>query len=139
MAQAQAGILGHDAPKTTGVEIAREVTDRQLLMHYVGQRDESAFVGLLERHARMVWRVCRRVLGQEQDAEGAFQAVFLVLAQNAASIRNSDAVGSWLYGVGFRTAMQARRRSLRRRAGEQSAVAPQPGAADSRSWRRWKS
>lgn len=126
MAHAHAGILGQGALKSTGVEIGCEVTDRHLLTRYVGQKDETAFVGLLERHARMVWRVCRRVLSHDQDTEDAFQAVFLVLAQSAASIRNSDAVGSWLHGVAYRTAMQARRRSLRLRAGEQAAAAPKP-------------
>jgi RNA polymerase sigma factor (sigma-70 family) len=124
MAHAQAGIRKPEAPNSTGAENVSELTDRQLLTRYVGQRDEAAFAGLLERHARIVWRVCRRVLGQQQDVEDAFQAVFLVLAQSAASIRNSDAVGSWLHGVAFRTAMNARRIALRRQKGEKGAAAP---------------
>ena len=58
--------------------------------------------------------VCRAVLGHAQDAEDAFQAAFLILAQKAGSIRNNDSVGSWLYGVAYRTALRARRDMVRR-------------------------
>jgi RNA polymerase sigma factor (sigma-70 family) len=66
----------------------------------------------------MVLGVCRRVLGHVQDAEDAFQATFLVLARKAPSLRNGEAVGNWLYGVAYRTALEARKRIVRRRGRE---------------------
>src|SRR5207253_107605 len=51
---------------------------------------------------------CRRILRNHHDAEDAFQAVFLVLAQKAGAILPRDRVPNWLYGVACRTAWKAR-------------------------------
>src|SRR5262245_3755351 len=72
--------------------------DALLLGRFISRGDEAAFAELVRRHGRTVWGVCRRILRQDQDAEDAFQAVFIVLARKAASIRKGEAVGSWLYG-----------------------------------------
>jgi RNA polymerase sigma factor (sigma-70 family) len=70
----------------------------------------------------MVWGVCRRVLRSLHDTEDAFQATFLVLARKAASIHPREAVGNWLYGVAYRTALRARSRNARRQQKERNAV-----------------
>jgi RNA polymerase sigma factor (sigma-70 family) len=75
----------------------------------------------------MVLGVCRRVLTNAEDAEDAFQATFLVLVRKGASVRPREMVGNWLYGVAYRTALEARGAIARRRAIEKQVQAmPHP-------------
>lgn len=101
-----------------GAQALAEASDRELLARFADRRDQAAFAVLLRRHGPMVLNVCRRLLGQMQDAEDVFQAVFLLLARKAVSIRKGEAVGSWLYGVAYRLASKARARRQVRQAHE---------------------
>ena len=76
---------------------ADATADGDLLGRYVRDRDGDAFAALVRRHGPMVLGVSRRLLGNEADAEDAFQATFLVLACKAGSIRKTVSVGSWLH------------------------------------------
>ncbi|MDB5308343.1 MAG: sigE 46 [Gemmataceae bacterium] len=102
--------------------------DRELLAKFVSDRDEEAFAELVRRHGSMVLAVCRRVTGHAEDAEDAFQAAFIVLARRAGHVSRPELLGNWLYGVAYRTALEAR--SARRRVKEQHPVsdAPEPAA-----------
>src|SRR5439155_18653283 len=88
--------------------------DRELLRRFCRLRDEEAFAELLRKHGPMVREVCRRLLGQDADADDAFQAVFLVLVRQAGTIRKRQALASWLYGVAYRVCQKARREAVRR-------------------------
>src|SRR5205085_8211389 len=101
-------------------------TDAWLLARFRADRAEDAFEALVRRHGPMVLGVCRRILGNEQDAEDAFQATFLVLARKAASVAARDSVGSWLYQVARHMAMKARKRADDRKGRERRAAARRP-------------
>jgi RNA polymerase sigma factor (sigma-70 family) len=114
----------------------REDSDEQLLHTFAAQRDDSAFAALVRRHGPMVLNVCRRVLGQEQDAEDAFQATFLVLAQSAATLRKKASLASFLHGTAHRLALSVKRAAARRRKHEsQVAARPSVDPANDLSWR----
>jgi RNA polymerase sigma factor (sigma-70 family) len=107
-------------------------TDGALLEQFLRKRDATAFAALVHRHAPMVWGVCRRMLPQDQDAEDAFQATFLVLVRRAASIRPRDQVGNWLHGVAQRVALSAHATLARRRSRERQVIAmPEAATASS--------
>jgi RNA polymerase sigma factor (sigma-70 family) len=107
-----------------GAEETRGPNGAELLERFVSRKDAAALAALVERFGAMVWGICRRLLSTEQDAEDAFQAVFLVLMKQGRTIRNREAVGSWLYGVAYRTALQARRDLAHRKKAETRASAP---------------
>ncbi len=107
---------------------AAGLSDRQLLERFATTRDEAAFAAMVARHGPMVLGVCRQLLGDHQHAEDAFQAVFLVLARKAGSLREPDLLGNWLYGVAMHTARRARARLDRRRQVEEAGAVGRPEA-----------
>src|SRR5690242_8144420 len=99
-----------------------QASDRELLLRFTNAGDEAAFAAILQRHGTMVLRVCRRLLADSQDADDAFQAVFLVLLRRASLLRWRDSVAAWLHQVAYRVAQHMRKQHLRRRVREARAA-----------------
>jgi RNA polymerase sigma factor (sigma-70 family) len=124
MAKGREGVLGQirhlfESGATAGL------TDAELLGRFNdrdGTTAERSFAILVERHGPMVLRVCRRILLDPNDADDAFQATFLILAQKAGMLRVVTSLGPWLHGVAFRVAMTVRSNAARRRIKEKNAV-----------------
>jgi RNA polymerase sigma factor (sigma-70 family) len=103
----------HGIRHAAGRSDAARHEDQLLLDRFVGRRDAAAFEVLVKRHGPMVFGVCRRLLGDVQEAEDACQATFLVLARKARSVAQGELLAGWLYGVAWRTALKARARRPR--------------------------
>lgn len=88
--------------------------DAQLLDRFLDPENtgsQVAFESLVMRHGPMVLRVCRGILGNTHDAHDACQAVFLILARQARSIRHRDFLAGWLYRIAVRVAKRQRVRN----------------------------
>jgi RNA polymerase sigma factor (sigma-70 family) len=94
-----------------------------LLQRFVSSRDEKAFTGLVHRHARLVWAICRQLTHSDADADDAFQATFLVLIRDAGKVRNPGKLSAWLHGVAYKVCAKARQSSKRRVIRERNSVA----------------
>jgi RNA polymerase sigma factor (sigma-70 family) len=116
MAQAAAGSIVRQIESLFEGGSIAGLTDAQLLERFIARRDavgEAVFEALVARHGPMVLSICLQSLGDRHHAEDAFQAVFLVLARKARSIRDPNLLGAWLYGVALRTARRAKIRLSR--------------------------
>src|SRR5262245_37132986 len=97
---------------------AAPAADAELLCRFLKQRDDAAFTELVKRHGPMVYRVCRRVLADADLANDASQAVWLVFARKAATVKPPESLAAWLHGVAWRVAHKARVSETRRLARE---------------------
>lgn len=107
--------------------IRSEKTDAILLEEFLdqtasAQSRELAFAAIVRKHSDMVYAVCVRGLnGDLSLADDAMQAVFLLLARNAASLRKKESLGGWLYRVANSTTSNLRRADARRALHEEKA------------------
>jgi RNA polymerase sigma factor (sigma-70 family) len=135
MATANLNVFIRRLARGMKAETLGDQSDRELVERFLAARDEAAFEALLRRHAPMVYRVCWRVLQQEQDVEDAFQATFLLLAQKLQTVRKQASLGSWLHGVAHRVALKAKARAATRDRHERQAAASRAVPADEVTWR----
>ncbi len=101
------------------------LTDGQLLERFAdghGEAKELAFAALVERHGPFVLRICRAVLGNEHEADDAFQATFFALVRKANSLWVQDSLRPWLHQAAFRAASHDRAARTRRRVHERAAA-----------------
>jgi RNA polymerase sigma factor (sigma-70 family) len=92
------------------------LSDGQLLGAVAHGGPPSCFEIVVQRHAAMVYSVCRRLLGNESDAQDAAQAVFLVLWKKAGRLTREGSVAAWLHRVAQNVCRnELRSRQARRR------------------------
>jgi len=109
-----AGIACREVERLVANQLALDVSDRELLERFSGSKDDLAFNALVRRHGGMVFAVARRILANTHDAEDVCQAVFLLLAEKAASCQWQPSIANWLHQTAYHLSLKARTAAARR-------------------------
>jgi RNA polymerase sigma factor (sigma-70 family) len=88
------------------------MTDGELLQRYLAG-DRRALEELVRRHVDFVYAAARRQTGDPHQADDVTQAVFMLLARKAASVRPEHLSG-WLFSVTRYAVANATRLAARR-------------------------
>ena len=108
--------------------------DARLLRRFTEEGSQEAFAALTKRHLSLVYAVCRRELHSNEAAEDAAQAVFLLLAQKANTLRAGPSLAGWLFQTARFVARNARTQAARRAHYEGKATAMQTPPDDNDVW-----
>src|ERR1043166_888228 len=99
--------------------------DSELLAQYVQAGSHDAFGQLVARHLAMVHASVRRQIPDPATADDVTQAVFIILARRASSIKPAHLTG-WLLKTAHYAARDAMKRQHRRNRHEQQAAPMNP-------------
>jgi RNA polymerase sigma factor (sigma-70 family) len=97
--------------------------DWRLLSAYVATKSHDAFGALVSRHIGLVYAAARRRVGHADLAEDVAQAVFMILAAKAGTIRQGTPLSLWLYNVTRYVSANAMKMEKRRQYHERQAAA----------------
>jgi RNA polymerase sigma factor (sigma-70 family) len=98
-----------------------EMNDTSLIREYADRDSEAAFADLVHRHIHLVHSVAFRYVRNSADAQDVTQAVFVILAKKAASLRQRSTLTGWLYETTRFTAATFLRTRARQQTREQEA------------------
>src|ERR1022692_942990 len=95
--------------------------DMELVREYAARHSEQAFETLVSRHLSLVYSSALRQTRNPHLAQEIAQAVFIILARKAASLRPKTILPGWLYRTTRFAAANALKMQSRRQSREQEA------------------
>jgi len=106
------------------VEQGGEAQGDEALARRAGEGDESAFEALVARFQGRVYRLARRLTGNDGDAQDVMQDTFLQMYRGLGSFRGESKLSTWLFRIATNAALMHRRRRERRPAESLEEYAP---------------
>ncbi|MFA6240387.1 MAG: sigma-70 family RNA polymerase sigma factor [Candidatus Hydrogenedentales bacterium] len=103
-----------------------QYSDHAIVLDWFNRREADAFRIIVGRHAGMVYATCRRMLGNDSEAEEVAQECFEVLATVPPQQAPPREIGPWLHGVAVNKSLMRLRAEGRRRKYESRYAAEQP-------------
>ncbi len=85
------------------------------LLGAAGRGDQMAWKTIVDRYQGLVWSVARGFRLSDSDAQDAVQTTWLRLVERLETVRDADAIASWLATTVRRECLQLLRRSGRER------------------------
>lgn len=101
-------LLGDSAGAVAGV------ADEDLLRAFVETGDRHAFETLVRRYQSEIYPYLRRYMGDDDQAEDAFQLTFVKVYQKVEQFDFQRRFRPWLYGIATHQAIDLKRRNKRR-------------------------
>ena len=88
------------------------MNEKELLLRLQGG-DEAAFEALVRLYEKKIYTLCRRMCGNDEDAQEAAQDAFLSLWRSAKSFRGDASFSTWLYRLATNACIDLLRRNQR--------------------------
>ena len=88
------------------------MNEKELIL-LLQQGDETAFEALVRLYEKKIYTLCRRMCGNDEDAQEAAQDAFLSLWRSAKSFRGDASLATWLYRLATNACIDLLRRNQR--------------------------
>jgi RNA polymerase sigma-70 factor (ECF subfamily) len=86
-------------PATTTDPVLADLSEAALIEACLAGRS-GAFDLVVERHRRSVYQLCRRFVGNHEDASDLSQDIFVRAYKGLRSFRGQSSLATWLYRIG---------------------------------------
>ncbi|MFK7853943.1 MAG: RNA polymerase sigma factor [Granulosicoccus sp.] len=97
-------------PRTGG---STQETDDIRELELIAQQDQAAFESLYRRYHPKLYRFVQRITSNPMQVEEIVSDTLFAVWNSAARFQQKSKVSTWIFGIGFRTAMKATRSSAR--------------------------